>query len=567
MSAPAPKVVREFRHILLWPLQLRRLRRETGFASYWDVLRANPGPWVEVKDNLLAEDETCQTGYQEFVYFLPYVQRFLYGFGEADAQTPSSLHMFRRDDIATARVRLREGDAPLDLAVERTRLVFFYDQDVAILAFEVTARDIPLADAVELMDRFGRPYPPYWDAPGQGAHCTYSVELLDAAGSLLSTSDYGDRDKYVGLVRDIKQTPLSLHWEYLLQPMVPAYLGGGLLQYYQIENKRIPIMTFLSFDEPRSLTRGDLARIGFAAKWGDSATLPFAPRFLADFEQRHCYDRYWDGEDAASGMNTRFVFCGVAFAMVARHDDARTDLVHVFRRQFFQIGLIANFHKAALLNLSNRFSIAVERLRVGDYASVRTFKDNVREALELFLRFNHRYWFHEISNQVLAADMFARWAHQLGSDALFREVREEAQDINQYLDADRTRRAGDNAMRLTVVMACSAVGTVATGFLGMNLYSHADLPTATKVWIFLAVFIPVTALGLYTVIISKRLAAFMEALSSERLSWGEKLVAFRQIWRSPPKRPKVAKRVAGGDEPTRRNAGQPPRRSPGHTRQ
>jgi len=567
MSAPAPKVVREFRHILLWPLQLRRLRRETGFASYWDVLRANPGPWVEVKDNLLAEDETCQTGYQEFVYFLPYVQRFLYGFGEADAQTPSSLHMFRRDDIATARVRLREGDAPLDLAVERTRLVFFYDQDVAILAFEVTARDIPLADAVELMDRFGRPYPPYWDAPGQGAHCTYSVELLDAAGSLLSTSDYGDRDKYVGLVRDIKQTPLSLHWEYLLQPMVPAYLGGGLLQYYQIENKRIPIMTYLAFDDPRSLTRGDLARIGFAAKWGDSATLPFAPRFLADFEQRHCYDRYWDGEDASSGMNTRFVFCGVAFAMVARHDDARTDLVHVFRRQFFQIGLIANFHKAALLNLSNRFSIAVERLRVGDYASVRTFKDNVREALELFLRFNHRYWFHEISNQVLAADMFARWAHQLGSDALFREVREEAQDINQYLDADRTRRAGDNAMRLTVVMACSAVGTVATGFLGMNLYSHADLPTATKVWIFLAVFIPVTALGLYTVIISKRLAAFMEALSSERLSWGEKLVAFRQIWRSPPKRPKVAKRVAGGDEPTRRNAGQPPRRSPGHTRQ
>ncbi|MBX3672760.1 MAG: hypothetical protein KF776_07270 [Burkholderiales bacterium] len=567
MSAPAPKVVREFRHILLWPLQLRRLRRETGFASYWDVLRANPGPWVEVKDNLLAEDETCQTGYQEFVYFLPYVQRFLYGFGEADAQTPSSLHMFRRDDIATARVRLREGDAPLDLAVERTRLVFFYDQDVAILAFELTARDIPLADAVELMDRFGRPYPPYWDAPGQGAHCTYSVELLDAAGSLLSTSDYGDRDKYVGLVRDIKQTPLSLHWEYLLQPMVPAYLGGGLLQYYQIENKRIPIMTYLAFDDPRSLTRGDLARIGFAAKWGDSATLPFAPRFLADFEQRHCYDRYWDGEDASSGMNTRFVFCGVAFAMVARHDDARTDLVHVFRRQFFQIGLIANFHKAALLNLSNRFSIAVERLRVGDYASVRTFKDNVREALELFLRFNHRYWFHEISNQVLAADMFARWAHQLGSDALFREVREEAQDINQYLDADRTRRAGDNAMRLTVVMACSAVGTVATGFLGMNLYSHADLPTATKVWIFLAVFIPVTALGLYTVIISKRLAAFMEALSSERLSWGEKLVAFRQIWRSPPKRPKVAKRVAGGDEPTRRNAGQPPRRSPGHTRQ
>lgn len=563
MTSGADRIIREFRHILLWPLQLRRLRRETGYASHWEVLRANPGPWQEVKDNLLVEDDTCQTGYQEFVYFLPYVQRFLYGFGEADAQTPSSLHMFRRDDIATARVQLRREDAPIDLAVARARLVFFYDQDVALVAFELVARDLPLEDAVELMDRFGRPYPPYWDAPGQGAHCMYSVEFLDAAGALLSKSDYGDRDKYVGLVRDIKQTPLSLHWEYLLQPMVPAYLGGGLLQYYQIENKRIPIMTYLALDDPRALSRGDLARIGYAAKWGPPETLPFAPGFLADFEQRHCYDRYWDGASAAGGMNTRFVFCGVAFAMVTRHQDERTDLVHTFRRQFFQIGLIANFHKAALLNLSNRFSIAVERLRVGDYASVRVFKDSVRESLELFLRFNHRYWFHEISNQVLAADIFARWAQQLGSDALFREVREEAQDINQYLDADRTRKAGDNAMRLTVVSALGMVGTVVTGFLGMNLFSHADMPAWHKFWIFMAVFVPTIALGVYTVIMSKRIAAFFEAMSSERLTWRQKFVAFRQIWRPPPSAPKVRKRVAGGDEPTRRNAGQPPRRSQG----
>jgi len=547
--------VREFRHILLWPLQLRRLRRETGYASYWDVLRANPGPWKEVQDNLPVDDETSQTGYEEFVYFLPYVQRFLYGFGEADAKTPSSLHMFRRDDIATARVQLRAGDAPIDLAVARVRLVFFYDQDVAMLALEVTARELALEDAIEMLDRFGRPYPPYWEDSGQGAHCTYGVQFLDAAGTVLSTSDFGDREKYVGRVREIKQTPLSAHWEYILQPLVPAYLGGGLLQYYQIENKRIPIMTYLALDEPRALTRGDLTRIGYAAKWGPSDTLPFAPRFLADFEEKHCYDRYWDADSPASGMNTRFIFCGVAFAMVTRHNDERTDLVHTFRRQFFQIGLIANFHKAALLNLSNRFSIAVERLRVGDYASVRIFKDSVREALELFLRFNHRYWVHEISNQMLAADIFARWGHQLGSDQLFAEVRDEAQDINRYLDADRTRKAGDNAMRLTVVSALGMLGTVVTGFLGMNLYSHAGETSWSKFWIFMAVFVPTIALGFYTVVMSKRIAAFFEAMSSERMTWRQKFVAFGQIWRPPPSGPRVRKRVAGGDEPSRRSAG------------
>ncbi len=560
MGATPDKIVREFRHILLWPLQLRRLRTTAGVSSHWEALRAHPGPWEEVKDNLLVDDETCQTGYQEFVYFLPYVQRFLYGFGEADAQTPSSLHIFRRRDIARARVRLREGSEPIDFEVGRVRLVFFYDVDIAVLAFEIVARDLPLADAVEVLDRFGRPYPPYWEGPGQGAHCTFQVEFHDREGRLLSASDFGDRDKYVGLVRDIKQTPLSLHWEYLLQPMVPAYLGGGQIQYYQIENKRIPIMSYLAFDEPRALSRGDLARIGFAAKWGESGTLPFAKRFLADFEARHCYDRYYDEDDPGGGMNTRYVMCGVAFAMITKHGDARGDLVHSFRQQLFQIGLIANFHKGALLNLSNRFSIAVERLRVGDYESVREFKRNVREALELFLRFNHRYWFHEISNQVLAADIFRRWSHQLGNDDLYAEVREEAQDINQYLDSERTRKQSDNAMRLTVVMACGMVGTIVTGFLGMNVFAHAELPGWTRFEIFMLVFLPTVVLAVYTVAVSKRLATFMEALSSERLNWREKLHAFRQIWRSP-RRSHGRKRVAGGDAPTRRGAGERPRRT------
>jgi len=556
MAEKEAKIVREFRHVLMWPLQLRRLRNQPGgISNHWDVLKSHPGPWVAVKDNLLIYDDACQVGYTEFVYFLPYVQRFLYGFGEADAQTPSSLHIFQRHDIRKARVTLEAGQAPLEFDVTRLRLAFFYDVDIALLSLEIAAKDISLEDAVETLDRFGRPYPPSWEGADQAAHCTYRVDLIDEKGELIAASDYGDRDKYQSLVKDIKQTPLSLHWEYLLKPMVPAYLGGGPIQYYQIENKRIPIMSFLSFDEPRQLTLGDFARIGFAAKWGPSETLPYSSRFLQDFDEKHCYDRYWDADHPETGMNTRYIFAGVAFAMVTKHGDGRRDLLDSFRHQFFQIGLIANFHKAALLNLSNRFSIAVERLRVGDYDSVSEFKRNVREGLELFLRFNHRYWFHEISNQVLAADLFRRWSHQLGSDALYSEVREEGQDINQYLDAERTRRASDNAMRLTVVTACGMVGTVATGVLGMNIFDHAALPSLTKFWIFMAVFIPTTLLALYTVVVSRRLATFMEALSSERLTWRERIIAFGQVWRSTRKRRMRMKRVAGGDSPSRRNSG------------
>jgi hypothetical protein len=175
----------------------------------------------------------------------------------------------------------------------------------------------------------------------------------------------------------------------------------------------------------------------------------------------------------------------------------------------------------------------------------------VREALEVFLRFNHRYWFHEISNQLLAADIYKRWSHQLGSDALYADVREEARDINEYLDADRTRRTSDNAQRLTVVSACGMVGTVATGFLGMNIFSQSDLGGWEKTAIFLVVFIPTIALTAYTVLISRRLATFMEALASERMTWREKKDAFRQIWFSAKKA--RTQRVAAGEAPGKRS--------------
>ncbi len=547
MTAQAEKkTVREFNHTLLWPITLQPLRREAGkeVVHFWDMLKRRPGPWEFVDDALLIEDESCLAGYEEFVYFLPYVQRFLYGVGDEGRGAQSSLHAFQRHDISEVRLRTEPDADEVTLQVRRARLYFFYDIDVALAVLEVAGENIPLETAVEIIDRFGRPYPPAWEADGRGAHCLHSIEFWgsDAKGvpALLSKSDYADREKYQELVRAQRQTPLSLHWEYFLSPLVPAYLPGGAIKYHQIENKRIPMMSYLSFDDPRVLTRGDMVRIGFAAKWGDSATLPYAERFLSNFEQDYCYDRYWDPDNRGAQMDTRYLFCGVGFAMVTGYI-ANDPLLRQYRHQFFQIGLIAHFHKASLLSLSNRFSRAVERLNVRDFESVKQFKKHVRETLEVFLRFNHRYWFHEISNQVQASDFFRRWSHQLGSDALYSEVREEARDINEYLDADRHRKQADNAMRLTVVSSCGMVGTVVTGFLGMNLYSHNDLPTLEKFMIFVVVFVPTVALGVYTVAISKRLANFMEALSSEGLTWREKLDTFRQIWYSN-KRERVLER-------------------------
>ena len=74
-----------------------------------------------------------------------------------------------------------------------------------------------------------------------------------------------------------------------------------------------------------------------------------------------------------------------------------------------------------------------------------------------------------------------------------------------------------------------------TGFLGMNLIAAADRPLLEKLLYFLVCVIPVTWLTLYSVIKSKRLSEFLDALSDERLPLREKVGAVLSVWRSERK--------------------------------
>jgi hypothetical protein len=76
------------------------------------------------------------------------VQRFLYGaaVGQeiADAHGEASIHTFRRDDVAKARVTIVADSEPVILEVGNVGLYFFPDADIAILAFEMQAHDLPI---------------------------------------------------------------------------------------------------------------------------------------------------------------------------------------------------------------------------------------------------------------------------------------------------------------------------------------------------------------------------------------------------------------------------------------
>jgi hypothetical protein len=535
-------VVRHFRQIVLWPLQLMPVKPGVQVQRHWEGLEGlgAGSPWREVQQEFTGERRDVQEQYyKEFVTFLPYVQRFMYG--ASAGQEVSSRHgeasvrVFRRSDVFGVRVTYDDSTA-LTFGVEHVNLYFFLDAGVAILSLEIFADDISLERAQDTLFRFGRAYPAWWNTDGSGGNCPRRVEWLGAAGEVLATSDYEQRQNYLNHVGKYRAPYLASHWQYLLKPLALEYAGQtGPLRYRQLEYYRMPLMAYLALDDPRELSRADFVRLALLTRSGPRTTLPYSERSLADFEAEYCDDRFWGRTGTNFSDDARIISTGLVLAVVGRHgedffDGRVTGMLGQFRHQYFLVFLIAHFHKAALLSMSDELAVAMNRLEVGHTESVRDFKRSIRQSMEIFLRFTHRYWFHEVSSQDLARGIFHRLAKHLGTHTLYDEVRLEVMDMNSYLDTDSARRQANTILRLTVVTILGLIGTVATGFLGMNLIAAADEPLARRVLGFVLVLAATGAATLYTVAKSKALADFLDSLSDERVGWREK---WRRLGRPP----------------------------------
>ena len=118
-----------------------------------------------------------------------------------------------------------------------------------------------------------------------------------------------------------------------------------------------------------------------------------------------------------------------------------------------------------------------------------------------------------------------------GLDPLYAEVKERIADMNSYLEADSLRRQANTVVRLTVVTIFGLIGTVSTGFLGMNLLAEAESPLAHKLLIFGVVFTLTLSLTVYTMVKYKKLSDFLDALSDDRLTAWQKCKALALVWR------------------------------------
>jgi hypothetical protein len=541
----APPLVRHFRQILLWPLQIMHARvREPHISKYWEFLdsQGERCPWREVVDEFGDPDDFQERHYKEFITFLPYVQHFLYGEGTGreglTGYGKSPIRVYRRRDIAGLRAVLDDRLPPVVFKVAHVDLYFFYDIDIIILAMEFFANDLPLPLAQEALFKLGRAYPAFWEANGQGGQCPRRVEWLSATGETLAVSDYENRRKYLHFVCQHRSPNVAAHWEYLLQPLVLYHSDReGVIRYRQIEYHRMPLLAYLSFDDPQALTRGDFARLALITKAGPSDTLPYSETELTHFEWQYCYDKFWDPGNPA--LTSRYLCCGHAFVLVGKAGerffaDPETGLLGQFRHQYFLVNLIAHFHKATLMLFSEWLVATISQLDIRNVDSVKTFKREIRRIFETFLRFTHRYWFHEVSNQAQARDLFRLLTGHLDTDRIYQDVSAAVREMNQYLDSDGLRRQANTVVRLTVVTTLGLIATVSTGFLGMNLFDEADNPGWLKLLILVVVLIPSILLVFYGVAKSKTLSDFLEALADERLSWRNKLGVLFRVWGKRP---------------------------------
>jgi hypothetical protein len=394
---------------------------------------------------------------------------------------------------------LETGVAVLALELDYRSKGFFDSPTITTAgAGPATTRPMMLSDAQKLSEKIRRVYTAYHDpsttetATARGV--PLQVRLRHKRESLVwcvhgpnsLSDDVAFIKKHDGAGR--RTAPLASHFRDLIRPLVVA---GDPEQdvarpsidrpvWRQVIDERAPLMTYVSLTGAQDhaslkpnlaehardtgltqdqealalVARGDWQRLCFADGPG-SKPFPYTPAFLADFEPKHCYDRFFPSPAHAYGV--RYMFAGYHTVAVGAGDSFDSLIMEHWRRHYFQFCLLLTIEFATLIALSGRVSEAVDEMRAeiaktGRTARIdRRFRATMIEVERDLMEFMHTPRFTNVSNQVQPIEMFTLWRERLGLKQIFDDVKEEIDTANHFLLATEQAAQTDAATSLSVV--------------------------------------------------------------------------------------------------------------------
>jgi len=452
--------------------------------------------------------------YQSSAYFHPFVRQFLHG--------GKRVRRLYRDDVAalefTPEVVPPFPPAPARRLSVKGCSLWLFAPGIGALQLDLRARtddermrtddermrtdkEPPwtLLDVQLALDQLRRLYPPYFwgmdDGPKGGGHCPTSVDIVLNNGRPKFAGDFTDYERFIKeasqwLEAPDKGTPQaerahsfpwSRHWKKLLAPLVTEPPEKGVsppgIHALQLGDDRAPVMSFVGFiDQPtlRNVDCGNWVRLCFASTPGTDK-LPYQREFLAGFEKRFCYDRFWYRSGESIESPSRIMNCGDAFSWAGSAKDTgyfmddRNGALATFRHIYVPMGMIAHFHRAALLAASAQLSALIEVDNADRY------KKQLQELYHRFIEFTQVFWFDEISPQEQGRELFAVWRRELRTQELFDEVRQELRDMTDLqhtqLQIDQVQEAtwlSEIALPFVVVTVAASLVSMLAAFLGMN---------------------------------------------------------------------------------------------------
>lgn len=432
--------------------------------------------------------------YQAYNYFHPYVRAFWFN--------DTIVKRFRHPKLHTLEVTLAAGE-PITFRANCDLILF--QPDIAVLVVHLACdTPLPLPTVENGLDQLRRIYPPYIAGDTQhswGGHYPRHVRLLDAQQQAIAEYDEATQ---LNALRQQAETLMSRptdertrhlwapHWRALLTGIATQPGDSAALQALQLGDDRAAVASLLSLHRPAAMPSvywpagqrlvdlidpGHMARLCFADPAG-SDPLPYSQPFLADFEARHCYDRFWYRSGESGDSPSRILHCGYAFAWLGDAGDhayfanENDGAPAIYRHIYVPMAIIAHFQKAALLVTARKLADLTPYQADGRLAPPQP--DDFDAIKRHFMAFTQTYWFDEITPQEQGIELFDLFRRHLRLQAHYDANRQAIQDIVEYIDTQQSEKLNRIAQVFAVFGIALAILSLVVGLLGINTFQLED---------------------------------------------------------------------------------------------